>query len=164
VSTVTDARVLNIRETRWEALRDDVEQIAEDVRQVRKALAGCVTYITLSDTATVTQITDLTTVGWHELTALAHPDEDHLNSWRQLADLESGNGGSVEPSSRATGATGTTVSSIRRLLRRRWRDQRLADLSPERRALYEGISSLRESIGKVDFNILESLRELRSNG
>ena len=162
--TLADARVLNVRETRWEGPREDAEDIAENVRKVRDAIAGKVIYVTVSSTAAFTQRTHLSTWGGHEVRALAHPDDDHLRSWQRLADLQAGNGGSVESSTRATNPTSTTVSSIRRLLRRQLRDQRLASLPPERRSLYESITSLRDSVGQVDFDIIESLRELRSNG
>ena len=64
----------------------------------------------------------------------------------------------------ATSPTSTTVSSIRSLLRARHRDDRLARMTPERRATYERIKKLRDSIGPIDFDLLEALREIREHG
>ena len=48
----------------------------------------------------------------------------------------------------------------------RWqrRQERLRRMSPERRALYEGIGKLRDEIGRVDIDIVEAIRELREDG
>lgn len=72
----------------------------------------------------------------------------------------------LEPSDTRTQATSlrsTTVSSIRSLLRARHRDERLARMTPERRAIYERIKRLRDAIGPIDFDVLDALRELRED-
>ncbi|AFZ17066.1 hypothetical protein [Allocoleopsis franciscana] len=43
------------------------------------------------------------------------------------------------------------------------RRKRLDKLSPERRELYERIKKLRDEVGSVDFNIVDTLREMRES-
>jgi cell division protein FtsB len=50
-----------------------------------------------------------------------------------------------------------------RLDRTQQRRKRLDKLSPERRELYERIKKLRDEVGSVDFNIVDSLREMRES-
>lgn len=50
-----------------------------------------------------------------------------------------------------------------RLDRTQQRLQRLDKLSPERRELYERIQKLRDEVGSVDFNIIDTLREMRES-
>jgi hypothetical protein len=50
-----------------------------------------------------------------------------------------------------------------KLDRRQQRRKRLDKLSPERRELYERIKKLRDEVGSVDFNIVDSLREMRES-
>ncbi|MFP4100780.1 MAG: hypothetical protein ACLFWZ_09370 [Coleofasciculus sp.] len=50
-----------------------------------------------------------------------------------------------------------------RLDRTQQRLQRLDKLSPERRELYERIQKLRDEVGSVDFNIVDTLREMRES-
>jgi len=61
-------------------------------------------------------------------------------------------------------STTTTEHSLYQLLRAERRSELLRRLSPERRATYERIRSLREEIGPLDFDVVEELRELRENG
>jgi hypothetical protein len=44
------------------------------------------------------------------------------------------------------------------------RDELLRKMSPEKRALFEKISALRERIGPVKFDVVEALREIREDG
>jgi len=71
---------------------------------------------------------------------------------------------SVLVSTRATGPTATTVSAIRRLLELRRRDERVARMPIEHRALYHRILNRREKVGPIDLDLAEALKELRSNG
>ncbi len=64
---------------------------------------------------------------------------------------------------RATKPTSTTISSAAKLLRRHHRDERLRRMSPEARATYDRIRTLRGEIGPVDFDIVKVLRELRDD-
>jgi len=73
-------------------------------------------------------------------------------------------GNMISPRTRATSVSATTVSMLGDTLRRRRRDERLKCLSPERRAAYGRIRKLREEIGPVDFDIVDTLRGLRANG
>jgi hypothetical protein len=50
-----------------------------------------------------------------------------------------------------------------KLDRTQQRRKRLDKLSPERRELYERIKKLRDEVGSVDFNIVDSLREMRES-
>lgn len=50
-----------------------------------------------------------------------------------------------------------------RLDRTQQRRKRLDKLSPERRELYERINKLRDEVGSVDFNIVDTLREMRES-
>jgi hypothetical protein len=50
-----------------------------------------------------------------------------------------------------------------RLDRTEQRRKRLEKLSPERRELYERIKKRRDEIGSVDFNIVDTLREMRES-
>ncbi len=50
-----------------------------------------------------------------------------------------------------------------RLGRTQQRRKRLDKLSPERRELYERIKKLRDEVGSVDFNIVDTLREMRES-
>jgi len=50
-----------------------------------------------------------------------------------------------------------------RLERTQQRQQRLDKLSPSRRELYERIQKLRDEVGSVDFNIVDTLREMRES-
>lgn len=50
-----------------------------------------------------------------------------------------------------------------RLDRTQQRRKRLDKLSPERRELYERIKKLRDEVGYVDFNIVDTLREMRES-
>jgi hypothetical protein len=50
-----------------------------------------------------------------------------------------------------------------RLGRTQQRRKRLDKLSPERRELYERIQKLRDEVGSVDFNIVDTLREMRES-
>lgn len=60
--------------------------------------------------------------------------------------------------------TSTTVNTIGILLRASRRDELLKRLSPDRRAVFDRVKQLREEMGKVSFNIVDELRELRSHG
>ena len=70
----------------------------------------------------------------------------------------------VALSTRATSDSSTTVSSIRRLLQRRQRDERLQRLSPEQRQLYDDIQALRDQVVPGPFDVDEAIRELRKGG
>lgn len=83
--------------------------------------------------------------GWDELEAPENPER-------------------VSASTRATGPTTTTARAIRKLLELRRRDERVARMSPERRALYHRILSRREQIGPVDLDVAKALKELRGDG
>jgi hypothetical protein len=72
--------------------------------------------------------------------------------------------GGVLVSTRATGPTAISVSAIRKLLELRRRDERVARMPIEHRALYHRILSRREKVGPVDLDLVEALKELRSNG
>lgn len=50
-----------------------------------------------------------------------------------------------------------------RLDRTQQRRKRLDKLSPERRELYERIKKLRDEVGSVDFNIVDTLRDMRES-
>jgi hypothetical protein len=50
-----------------------------------------------------------------------------------------------------------------RLDRTQQRRKRLDKLSPERQELYERIKKLRDEVGSVDFNIVDTLREMRES-
>ncbi|MEQ9000528.1 MAG: hypothetical protein RID53_29005 [Coleofasciculus sp. B1-GNL1-01] len=50
-----------------------------------------------------------------------------------------------------------------RLDRTQQRLQRLDKLSPERRELYERIQKLRDEVGSVNFNIVDTLRKMRES-
>jgi hypothetical protein len=50
-----------------------------------------------------------------------------------------------------------------RLDRTQQRRKRLDKLAPERRELYERIEKLRDEVGSVDFNIVDTLREMRES-
>ncbi|HAG84566.1 MAG TPA: hypothetical protein DCL61_26295 [Cyanobacteria bacterium UBA12227] len=50
-----------------------------------------------------------------------------------------------------------------RLDRTEQRRKRLDKLSPNRRELYERIKKLRDEVGSVDFNIVDTLREMRES-
>lgn len=50
-----------------------------------------------------------------------------------------------------------------RLDRTQQRRKRLDKLSPERRELYERIKKLRDEVGSVNFNIVDTLREMRES-
>jgi hypothetical protein len=50
-----------------------------------------------------------------------------------------------------------------RLDRTQQRRKRLDKLSPKRRELYERIKKLRDEVGLVDFNIVDTLREMRES-
>jgi cell division protein FtsB len=50
-----------------------------------------------------------------------------------------------------------------RLDRTQQRRKRLDKLSPERRELYERIKKLRDEVSSVDFNIVDTLREMRES-
>jgi len=58
-------------------------------------------------------------------------------------------------------STAAEESTLRKVLHLQDRMQRLAKLSPERRATFERITELREAIGPVDFDISQALREIR---
>lgn len=62
---------------------------------------------------------------------------------------------------RATTASSTTVSSIRSLLQRRQRDERLKRLSPDQRQLYDDIQALRDHVASGQFNVVQAIRDLR---
>ena len=66
--------------------------------------------------------------------------------------------------SNATTSTTTSLTSIGQVLSRKHRDERLRRMSPERRALYHDIRTLREKIGPINFDVVETLREFRKNG
>lgn len=68
------------------------------------------------------------------------------------------------PETRATTSSATTVSSLRRLLKGRLRDERLRRLPPERRRVYDNIKRLRKDMGPVDFDVVRELRKLREDG
>ena len=44
------------------------------------------------------------------------------------------------------------------------RAELLKKMSPEKRAAFERITSLREKIGPVDFDVVKTLREMRRDG
>jgi len=56
----------------------------------------------------------------------------------------------------------TTANDIRELLRRRTTADRIRRMSPERRAQYENIMSLRREIGPLGIDVVELVREMRS--
>lgn len=58
----------------------------------------------------------------------------------------------------------TTVNSIREMLQSHPREGRLKRLSPDRRALYERMIKRRDESGRINFDIVEALRELRGDG
>ena len=47
--------------------------------------------------------------------------------------------------------------------RRQGRDERLRRMSPEARATYDRIRTLREEIGPLDFDIIKALRVIRDD-
>lgn len=55
----------------------------------------------------------------------------------------------------------SSITSLRELLRRQARDERIRDLPEGRRSLYESIRLLREEIGSGEFDIDQAIRELR---
>ena len=92
------------------------------------------------------------------------PDfEKMMAGWRRIEQLEKC-GDVVSLRTRANSMTGTTISGLGDVVRRRNRDDRIRRLSPERRAAYERIKKLREQIGPVRFDVVEALRELRAHG
>lgn len=68
-----------------------------------------------------------------------------------------------ERMTRATTSTATTVSTLQGLLRSERNDERLRRMTPERRALYRSIVALRQTIGRVDFDVTELVREVRDS-
>ena len=56
------------------------------------------------------------------------------------------------------------VESLRELLHSKTPEECLRSMSPERKALYERIIKRRDAIGPLDFDIVETLREIRNNG
>lgn len=64
---------------------------------------------------------------------------------------------------RVTQPTSTTIGSAAKLVRRHHRDERLRRMTPEARATYDRIRTLRGEIGPIDFDIVSALRDLRDD-
>ncbi|MGH7150442.1 MAG: hypothetical protein ACREIU_07085 [Planctomycetota bacterium] len=60
--------------------------------------------------------------------------------------------------------TSTAAEPVPDLIHARSRDERVLNLPPDKRLLFEGIRRLREEIGPIDFNVVDALRELREHG
>jgi hypothetical protein len=65
----------------------------------------------------------------------------------------------------APGGSGAAKNGdgARNLLSQYSRDELMQLLTPERKPLYERIRGLREAIGELPIDVIESLRELREN-
>ncbi len=154
---IGDARVLIRDESRREPVALDINRIYAAIQSGRET--SPVRDIILS-TANTTQC-DI----W--LTQINSPTVPRAGYPADPGAWESIDPGQLEPacaSTRATTVTATTVSAIRASLRMRRRDERVARMPADRRALYERILSRRERVGAVEFDLTESLKELRNHG
>lgn len=99
-----------------------------------------------------------------------HPDDDHFDV-DLVALREEGERWDIDEwssvftklvaTSKAFTESASSITSLRKLLRRQARDERIRSLPSERRALYDSIKALREEIGPGEFDINQALREIR---
>jgi hypothetical protein len=149
-------KVLTRGETREDGLRCD--HINEAIASRRAALNDRgIVITTINITESETWLT------WVSSPTLHHFDSSNRSSgWDDLDVTKRPE--RISASTRATTPTATTVSAVGRLLELRRRDERLARMPPDRRTLYHRILNRREAIGPVDLDVVQALKELRSNG
>ena len=138
-SDVTEARQLAL----------NPERLAEMVQECKRRFAPLI--VGATQTQTATEASALKTL----------VDSDTGEACRQAPRWETG--WEARPFVRVSTRTSTRVSFLRSLLQRQRRDERIARMSPERRAMYEEIRKLREEIGPINFNVVEALREIRAD-
>ncbi len=167
MTALADARVLTRSLTRSEPANVNSDLVADlCAPSTMRSMSGKYTRIeahcgSISGIVCHAEKTGDLTVVWEG--KLTHELDVGVTGWNALERLVS-YGHVISTRTRATTVSATTVSTLRGLLRRRMRDERLKRLSPERRAVYDRIRKLREEIGPVEFGIVETLRELRANG
>lgn len=157
---IGDARVLTRRETGMEGTGCDPERVARDIEKTRGSR-----FLVQLPTASGTSVPSVgsleLTAPWEAIVPKPPPKPEDGRAWRTLSDWASLRRERIDLATRATKATSTTVSSVGRLLRALHREQRVGRMPAGRREMYERIKSLRERIGRIDFDILEALREIR---
>ena len=141
------------------------EDVAYDLEVTKRGLFVDTSSLSITVTFVPSHAVYLETAGWWELALSSHewPDLRLANAWASLERESWFREEPLDRFTRATNPTSTTVSSVAKLLRRQHRDERLRRMSPEARATYERIRTLREEIGPLDFDIVKALRELRND-
>ena len=143
------------------------EDIAFDLEHSRRGLFVHIPSTSVTVTFVPSLGVYLESGGFWDVSASGHewPDisEALVNAWASLHKESWFFAEPLDRLTRATKPTSTTISSVVRLLRRHHRDERLRRMSPEARATYDRIRTLRGEIGPLDFDIVEALRELRDD-
>jgi len=158
---LTQTQELTKTNSRSQQMPLDLEALAGDVQlSKRRAL-----FLVFSTTVTSTFVPS--TIGARvafstELPLVEPlPDKEGLKVWQRFGERQSSQHEPVQRLTRGTNASSMTPSPIRALLHMYRRDERLSRMAPQHRAAYERIRHLRDTIGPVDFDILEALRTLR---
>ena len=141
------------------------EEVGYHVELTKRGLLGDTPSLFISLTFVPSDVVYLETAGRWVVTSPNHDradvNEARANAWATLERRDWLFGARLHGSTQASKPTSTTLSSVAKLLRRQHRDERLRRMSPEARATYDRIRTLREEIGPLDFDIIKALRVIR---
>lgn len=162
-----DANVTTRTHTRTGELFRNSDDLAYDMEHTKRSLFVDVPSTTFTVTCVPSHGVFLESGGAWEPCTAGHdkPDlsEALINAWASLHHENRGFDDNLNRLTDATNATSTTVSSVAKLLRLHHRDERLRRMSPEARATYDRIRTLRTEIGPLDFDIVRAIREIRGD-
>jgi hypothetical protein len=99
-----------------------------------------------------------------EMVRRSRPNKDSSGQLIRSFILSTGLVMAFEPADQATASAETFTSATPQSLPKADLADLLRKMTPEKRALFERITALREKIGPVNFDVVQALRELREDG